>query len=635
MEDESPGVIEGNPDVTRAVDSIWIFFCFMLVILMQAGFACYEVGAIRAAASSTQILLKNVGDSIVSLAAWCILGHTLAFGTDIGHVFGTTHYFSTENPVGGTSEVEVAVSSLELLYQWAFAATCTTIVSGAVADRIPLKAYIVYAFLTSALLYPLLAHWVWAEDGWASPRGDFQVLGCGVIDFAGSGVVHMCGGGIGHFIAKRVQPRPARFFEPKEYDRASKLKNPTNCRQLNEAGFRQNDPTWMTLGCFLLWFGWYGFNCGSTHEISTTESQNAVGRAAMNTTLGAAFGGIFSVCFELAYHRWSPSYRKNDKKIEDPLYEVGIDVDAGDEAGRPDRERQERDELSAKKIAKIEKYKDEHPGSRDKPGDVPTFVPAWPHRSFKWPFSTHKNVHGAAINGILAGLVGITADDAVSAGAIHMVCGAWGVLNAGFTGMEDARVDAGYPSEDSCSRGEQMLVNTLMTLFIAAYVYLCTWILWGVFRMFKLVDLATEGEVSLKPELESITKLKGDIVSQGLNDNRLKIERERKVDGELDQLESRVDEDVNRLDNIESSLTFTAQDVAALLERVNQLETRGRVEVPSVPRQTMRSTFGRQASSRSARSQTAPVADASRSQAPEPPPTPRASSKSQSNCNIS
>ena len=116
-----------------------------------------------------------------------------------------------------------------------------------------------------------------------------------------------------------------------------------------------------------------------------------------------AFGGIFSVCFELAYHRWSPSYRQKDK-IEDPLYEVDLDVDAGEEAGRADRERQERAQLRRETIARIERYKDEHPGSRDdRGGGNPTPTPSWPNKNFRWPFSTQKNVHGAAINGILAG----------------------------------------------------------------------------------------------------------------------------------------------------------------------------------------------------------------------------------------
>ncbi|CAB1119547.1 unnamed protein product [Ectocarpus sp. CCAP 1310/34] len=403
----------------------------------------HQVGAIRAT-STKHILLKNIGDATVSLVAWYLLGYGFAFGEDAGHFIGTSFFVFTGSPFAATSGNSTAVSFLDCLFQWSFAATCTTVVSGAVADRIPVKAYLVYAFLTSALFYPLLAHAVWADDGWASPARENPLFGCGVIDFAGSGIVHMLGGAIGLFISKKVRSRPGRFFPPKHWD--GTLKNHTDQPQLNEAGFRSNDATWMTLGTFLLWLGWYGFNCGSVSEISTTESQNAAGRAALNTSIGAgehwvllqfytceapndslkkswsitfeyarggasiqiehrtpsyraqrwrcrAWGCAFSMLFELGYHRWSPEYRRGDD-IEDPLHVATFDVDGGEEADRAERVRLAENDLGEKTLAIIAKHNAEHE-----------------KEAFTWPWSTHINLHGAACNGILAGLVGITAGE--------------------------------------------------------------------------------------------------------------------------------------------------------------------------------------------------------------------------------
>ena len=102
----------------------------------------------------------------------------------------------------------------------------------------------------------------------------------------------------------------------------------------------------------------------------------------------------------MAYHLWSPTYRKGNE-IEDPLYEVDVDVDKGKPADRPQREARQRAQLRRETFAKIRKYQDEHPGSFDNPCDESAL--RWPHPEFKWPFSTHKDLHKAVINGILAG----------------------------------------------------------------------------------------------------------------------------------------------------------------------------------------------------------------------------------------
>ncbi|CBJ33654.1 Ammonium transporter [Ectocarpus siliculosus] len=565
-----------DPDVTsHAVDFTWRFFCLVLVLLLQGGFASYEVGAIRET-STQHILLKNIGDATVSLVAWYLLGYGFAFGEDAGHIIGTSFFVFTESPFAATSGNSTAVSFLDCLFQWSFAATCTTVVSGAVADRIPVKAYLVYAFLTSALFYPLLAHAVWTDDGWASPAREYPLFGCGVIDFAGSGIVHMFGGAIGLFVSRKVRSRGGRFFPAKHWDggaNGSKLKNHTDQPQLNEAGFRSNDPAWMTLGTFLLWLGWYGFNCGSVSEISTTGSQNAAGRAALNTSIGAAWGCAFSMLFELGYHRWTPKYRRGDD-IEDPLHLAPFDVDGGEEADRAERVRVAETHLSKKTLAKIAKHNAEHE-----------------KEVFTWPWSTHINLHGAACNGILAGLVGITAgcatmsphaaigvsfvsallyhvsyrgficlmiDDAVSAGAVHLVCGAWGVIAAGFTGMEGPRLDAGYPPQALCSRGAQVGTNFVMVAIITAYAYLCTFILWAILRGCRLVDQAEEGVVLAKGEDGKFTEFKNRVADQFTQENRRfkKVEEQLMNQNELGinsraTLDARFEQLANRMAELE------------------------------------------------------------------------------------
>eukprot|EP00752_Nemacystus_decipiens_P014589 g12992.t1 len=528
-----------------------------------------RVGAIRAT-SSRSILLKNLSDATVSLVAWYMFGYGIAFGEDAGHVVGTDF--------GDTSSENIAMSSLECLFAWSFAATCTTVVSGAIADRIAFKAYIVYAFLTSAVFYPLLAHAVWAEKGWASTTVEDPLFDCGVIDFAGSGVVHMSAGGIGIFIARKVKSRGARFFKAREWDRETNLKNHTDRPQINEADFSPNDPAWMTLGCFLLWLGWYGFNCGSTLQISTIEKQNTAGRAAVTTTVGAASGCIFSMLIELVYNLWAPKYRQQDP-VDDPLHVAPFDVDAGEPAshrlGQPQLVPQPRARAVLRKET-LDKIK-RHEKTENKSG-------------FTWPFSTHVNLHGAAVNGILAGLVGITAgcatmsyqaaigvsfvsallyhvsyrgficlmiDDAVSAGAVHLVCGGWGLLAAGFTAMDDARLDAGYPSSDQCGMGWQTLANFLMA-------FCCTWILWAVLRALQMVELAEEGEVHAKEENRELAEFEDKVARQFEEEGAKENERMETI-GEL----------TRRLNALEANTfagTGSVDRFEALTSRVSRLE---------------------------------------------------------------
>ncbi|CAM9503528.1 unnamed protein product [Ectocarpus sp. 4 AP-2014] len=169
----------------------------------------------------------------------------------------------------------------EWVFDWAFAATSVTIVSGAIAERVKIVSYVTYAIALTSFIYPMVVHWAWHPDGWASPyrtadEGAPLLSGCGAADFAGSGVVHMVGGVAALVAAIAVKPRKSRF------------RNGHACR------LPQQSPALQTLGTLILWVGWYAFNAGSTITISGGRSVVAA-RAVVSTTIGPSAGVLVMV----------------------------------------------------------------------------------------------------------------------------------------------------------------------------------------------------------------------------------------------------------------------------------------------------------------------------------------------------
>ncbi|CAN0445356.1 unnamed protein product [Laminaria digitata] len=148
--------------------------------------------------------------------AWWIFGNGLAFGEDAGGFVGTTGFALRGENLYGTDSGDFKAEGYALwLFQWAFAATATTIVSGAMAERATFGAYVLHSTLITAIIYPIVAHWAWSSEGWASAaRTSADLLfGCGIIDFAGSGVVHMTGGMAALVGISILGPRAGRFNE--------------------------------------------------------------------------------------------------------------------------------------------------------------------------------------------------------------------------------------------------------------------------------------------------------------------------------------------------------------------------------------------------------------------------------------
>ncbi|EAT16936.1 ammonium transporter [Desulfuromonas acetoxidans] len=251
-------------DVQNNLNFVWTLVAAFLVFLMQAGFAMVEAGFTRAK-NACNIMMKNMMDfSVGALAFWAI-GFGLMFGTTNGF-FGTSDFFFS-----GASGDGEAWNYAFWMFQVVFAATAATIISGAVAERTKFSAYLVYSFFVSALIYPVFGSWAWGSlfhgAGWLE--------GMGFIDFAGSTVVHSVGGWLALAGAIVVGPRLGK------YTKEGKVK-PIPGHNIPVA----------SLGVFLLWFGWYGFNPGST-----TTGDTSIALIAVTTTLAAAAGAVAAMLF--------------------------------------------------------------------------------------------------------------------------------------------------------------------------------------------------------------------------------------------------------------------------------------------------------------------------------------------------
>ncbi len=243
------------------VDYVWIIIAAALVFIMQGGFAMLTAGLCRAK-NVVNLMMKNLMDFAIGSLAYFAVGFALMFGADRAGLFGTTGWFLAGD------QYDVG-HYLLFLFQVMFAATAATIVAGAVAERLKVKAYFLYSIAICALIYPVYGHWVWG-GGWLASLP----YGVGHVDFAGSGVVHAVGGFMGLAGALVLGPRIGKFDA---HGKAHAIPG--------------HSMTLAALGVFILWFGWYGFNAGST--LSALELRSAV--IAVNTTLAASAGAVASL----------------------------------------------------------------------------------------------------------------------------------------------------------------------------------------------------------------------------------------------------------------------------------------------------------------------------------------------------
>mmetsp|Transcript_57998 Transcript_57998/g.86157 ORF Transcript_57998/g.86157 Transcript_57998/m.86157 type:complete len:501 (-) Transcript_57998:343-1845(-) len=242
-----------------------------LVYFMQAGFAMLCAGSIRTK-NVMNVLLWNLLDSCGGAIGFWSIGYAFAYGGDDmgGKTFiGHANFFLMDG-----ADME------DWFFQFAFACALSSIVAGTVAERSKMQAYLCYSLFLTGFVYPVVAHAFWSTNGWLSNSASNPLWGSGVIDLAGSGPVHMTGGVTALVMALVLGPRIGRFHDSD----GNLLDVPRE--------FPPHSVALQFLGTFCLWFGWYGFNPGSTLNISSEKLGDVASLAAVNTTLGAAAGAV-------------------------------------------------------------------------------------------------------------------------------------------------------------------------------------------------------------------------------------------------------------------------------------------------------------------------------------------------------
>lgn len=399
-----------NPaELQQGLDTVWVLLGAFLVFFMQAGFGMVEAGFIRAK-NTCNILTKNFLDFCMASLGFFLVGYALMFGSGNGFI-GVSGWmlFGLEPWVGNVPLFAF------WLFQAAFCGAAATIVAGGMAERMNFKAYLIYSFLISAFVYPIVGHWVWG-GGWLSSMG--------FADFAGSTVVHTTGGIAALIGTMMLGPRYGKYG--------------IDGKPRAIAG--HNIPL-ASLGVFILWFGWFGFNSGST--LSVAKGGLDIARVAINTNLAAALGGIAAMA--TVWLRF----------------------------GKPDLSMAMNGALA---------------------GLVGVTAPC----AFVEPWA-------ACLIGLSSGVIVVFGvelldklqiDDPVGAVPVHGVCGIWGTLCVGIFGK--AELGLAYPgfvySGNPMQFGVQMVGSIATVVFVLA----------AMGAVFKLIDLTVGLRVSRTEELRGL-----------------------------------------------------------------------------------------------------------------------------------
>jgi len=241
-----------------AINTMWTLLAAFLVFFMQAGFALVETGFTRAK-NAANIMMKNLMDFCVGSLMYWLIGFGIMFGVSKAGLFGISGFFLS---AGDPSTQDGLWQFAFWMFQAVFAATAATIVSGAMAERTKFVSYLLYSAVISGFIYPVVGHWIWG-GGWLSDKG--------MVDFAGSTVVHSVGGWAALVGAMLLGPRLGKYGKDGK----------------SRAIPGHNIPL-AALGVFILWFGWFGFNAGST----TAGTNLSIATIAVTTNLAAAAGAV-------------------------------------------------------------------------------------------------------------------------------------------------------------------------------------------------------------------------------------------------------------------------------------------------------------------------------------------------------
>jgi len=279
-------------DVVNPVNTAWTLIAAFLVFGMQVGFTMLEAGFCRSR-ETVNVLVECVVDTCLCGILFYAIGFAFMFSH--GNGFIGYHWFFLQGAPATYETTGVAFLAV-WIFQFAFADTCSTITSGAMIGRTGFVGDLLYSFCVTGFIYPIIGHWAWGPDGWLALMGSdghfFPSLGMGFHDFAGSTVVHTIGGFIALAGAIVLGPRLGRKF-----------------KRDGGAPMLPHDLTIAVSGGLILWFGWYGFNPGST--LSAMDFVG-IGRVATNTTLAACAAGLTSIFYGyMKFKKWDASYTTN------------------------------------------------------------------------------------------------------------------------------------------------------------------------------------------------------------------------------------------------------------------------------------------------------------------------------------
>ena len=246
-----------------ALDTFYFLVCGALVMWMAAGFAMLEAGLVRGK-NTVEILTKNVTLFAVACTMYMVCGYAVMYGGDylLSGIAG--------DGVAGAEEPDTYAPSADFFFQVVFVATAMSIVSGAVAERMKLFAFLAFAVVMTGFIYPMEGSWTWGGN---PVFGAYSLGDLGFLDFAGSGIVHMAGAAAALAGVILVGPRKGKYGANGEINAMPGANLPL-----------------ATLGTFILWLGWFGFNGGSVLATASVESANAVAVVFMNTNAAAAGG---------------------------------------------------------------------------------------------------------------------------------------------------------------------------------------------------------------------------------------------------------------------------------------------------------------------------------------------------------
>ncbi|MEJ2042264.1 MAG: ammonium transporter [Reinekea sp.] len=252
--------------LSYALDTFYFLVSGALVMWMAAGFAMLEAGLVRSK-NTTEILAKNFALFAISCFMYLVCGYYFMYGGEDG--LHAAVPFLKGILGDGVSEGDTYAPSADFFFQVVFVATAMSIVSGAVAERMKLWAFLAFAVVMTGFIYPMEGSWTWGSDA------VFGMFSLNFSDFAGSGIVHMAGASAALAGVLLLGPRKGKYGKNGEINAIPGANLPL-----------------ATLGTFILWLGWFGFNGGSVLQTSSVESANAVAIVFLNTNAAAAGGAI-------------------------------------------------------------------------------------------------------------------------------------------------------------------------------------------------------------------------------------------------------------------------------------------------------------------------------------------------------